>query len=94
MRARIAQFILGLGVMFAVVAYFFLAAPIGPPPAPVRAIAELLGAQAAIDVPAAGPAYSDPRVLGAPLIFILGIMLVFISAVVYELLPDRRPQQD
>ncbi len=32
--------------------------------------------------------YSNPRVPLAPLIFILGVMLVFLAAVVYELLPD------
>ena len=35
------------------------------------------------------PAYADPRVPFAPLIFIFGVMLVFLAAVVYELLPDR-----
>ena len=33
--------------------------------------------------------FSNPRVPFAPLIFIVGIMLVFLAAVVYELLPDR-----
>ena len=33
---------------------------------------------------------SDPRVAFAPLVFVLGVMSVFVSAVVYELLPDRR----
>lgn len=36
------------------------------------------------------PAMSNPRLPFAPLIFILGVMLIFGSAVVYELLPDRR----
>ncbi len=36
-----------------------------------------------------GPEFSDPRVPFAPLIFVLGVMLVFLGAVVYELLPDR-----
>jgi len=35
------------------------------------------------------PAYSNPRVPFAPTIFILGVMLVFLAAVVYELLPER-----
>ncbi len=35
------------------------------------------------------PAYADPRVPFAPLIFMFGVMLVFLAAVVYELLPDR-----
>jgi hypothetical protein len=34
------------------------------------------------------PAYSNPRVLFAPGLFILGVMVVFLAAVVYELLPD------
>jgi hypothetical protein len=33
--------------------------------------------------------YSNPRLLGAPALFILGIMLIFLSAVAYELWPDR-----
>lgn len=33
--------------------------------------------------------FSNPRIPYAPLFFILGIMLVFSAAVVYELLPDR-----
>ncbi len=37
------------------------------------------------------PVYSEPRVPYAPALFILGVMLVFLAAVVYELLPDRRP---
>lgn len=32
---------------------------------------------------------SDPRLEFAPLVFVLGIMLAFGSAIVYELLPDR-----
>jgi molybdopterin-containing oxidoreductase family membrane subunit len=34
------------------------------------------------------PLYSNPRVLFAPGFFILGVMLVFLAAVVYELLPE------
>lgn len=33
--------------------------------------------------------FSNPRVPFAPALFILGVMLVFIAAVVYELLPER-----
>lgn len=36
------------------------------------------------------PAYSDPRVPFAAGFFVLGVMLVFLGAVVYELLPARR----
>lgn len=39
------------------------------------------------------PAFSDPRVPFAPGIFIIGVMLVFLAAVVYELLPERRPAE-
>lgn len=35
------------------------------------------------------PFYSNPRVPFAPTLFIVGVMLVFIAAVVYELLPER-----
>ncbi|MDR7480887.1 MAG: hypothetical protein QN183_12815 [Armatimonadota bacterium] len=36
------------------------------------------------------PAFSDPRVPFAPALFIAGVVLVFLAAVVYELLPDRQ----
>lgn len=39
-------------------------------------------------------ANSEPRVLFAPVFFVLGVMLAFGSAVVYELLPDRRPPEE
>ncbi len=32
----------------------------------------------------------EPRVVGAPVLFIAGVVLVFLAAVVYELLPERR----
>lgn len=32
----------------------------------------------------------EPRVVGAPVLFIAGVALVFLAAVVYELLPERR----
>lgn len=35
------------------------------------------------------PAYSNPRVPFAGLIFIAGVVMVFLSVVIYELLPDR-----
>lgn len=34
--------------------------------------------------------YSEPRLPFAPLLFIIGVCMVFSSALVYELLPDRR----
>jgi hypothetical protein len=34
--------------------------------------------------------YSDPRMPYAALLFIVGVGIVFSSAIVYELLPDRR----
>ena len=33
--------------------------------------------------------FSNPRLPFAPALFILGVMLVFIAAIVYELLPER-----
>lgn len=35
------------------------------------------------------PVYSNPRVPFTPGLFILGVMLVFLAAVVYELLPEQ-----
>ncbi len=34
--------------------------------------------------------FSNPRVPFAPTLFILGVVLVFLSAVVYELFPERK----
>ncbi len=39
------------------------------------------------------PAYSDPRVPFAPLIFVIGVILVFLAAVVYELMPDEQAKE-
>lgn len=36
------------------------------------------------------PAFSNPRLPFAPTLFILGVMLVFLAAVVYELLPESK----
>lgn len=33
--------------------------------------------------------FSEPRLPFAPVVFVLGVMLVFSAALVYELLPDR-----
>lgn len=41
---------------------------------------------------ASGVDNSNPRMQFAPLLVVLGIALVFASAVVYELLSDRRKQ--
>jgi uncharacterized membrane protein YidH (DUF202 family) len=38
--------------------------------------------------------FSDPRLPFAPALFILGVILVFVAAVVYELLPDRGPRKE
>jgi hypothetical protein len=35
------------------------------------------------------PAYSNPRVPFAPALFIVGVIMVFLAPVIYELLPDR-----
>ena len=35
-----------------------------------------------------GPAISNPRLLFAPGIFVIGVVLFFLSAIVYELVPD------
>ncbi len=35
------------------------------------------------------PAYSNPRIPFAPVLFIVGVVMVFLAAVIYELLPDR-----
>lgn len=50
--------------------------------------AAYFGLAARIGIPQS-PAYSNPRVPFAGLVFIVGVMMVFLSAVIYELLPDR-----
>lgn len=44
---------------------------------------------ARIGVPTS-PAFSNPRVPFAALVFIAGVVLVFLAVVVYELLPERK----
>ncbi len=39
--------------------------------------------------PVVDPAISNPRLPFAPTIFVLGILLLFASALVYELLPNK-----
>ena len=39
--------------------------------------------------PTTSPVISNPRLPFAPTLFVLGVMLVFSSAVVYELFPDK-----
>ena len=34
--------------------------------------------------------HSNPRVDFAPVVFLLGVMSIFLAAVVYEVLPDRK----
>ncbi len=40
-------------------------------------------------LPPTSPVFSNPRLPFAPALFILGVMMMFLAAVVYELLPDR-----
>lgn len=68
MRTLVALTTFGIGLLLAIVSYFWLAAPLGQP------ISET---------------YSNPRLLGAPMLFILGVMLIFLSAVIYELWPEH-----
>jgi uncharacterized membrane protein len=39
------------------------------------------------------PAYSDPRLPFAPLLFIAGIVLVFLAAAVYEIMPEKKSEE-
>ncbi len=39
------------------------------------------------------PAYSNPRIPFAPALFIVGVIMVLLAAVIYELLPDRNDDQ-
>ena len=38
--------------------------------------------------------YSNPRIPFAPVIFIAGIMLVFLGVLIYELLPERKSEHE
>ena len=40
-----------------------------------------------------GESFSNPRVDYAPALFIMGVLLVFLAAVVYELLPERENEE-
>ncbi len=51
----------------------------------------LLGARLGIPT---SPAFSNPRMHFAALAFITGVVLVFVAAIVYELLPDREEGDD
>jgi hypothetical protein len=46
------------------------------------------GLTAPLGIPTS-PVFSNPRVPFAPTLFIVGVMLVFLAAVVYELLPEK-----
>jgi Ni/Fe-hydrogenase subunit HybB-like protein len=81
------------------------AAPGGSPPFSVRGVAAL--GMVAVGValmavsylrlatpwafPPSGVEHSDPRLPFAPALFVLGVMTSFLSAVVYELWPERSP---
>lgn len=51
-------------------------------------VVSYFGLSAPLGVPT-DPSFSNPRLPFAPAVFILGVMLVFLAAVVYELLPER-----
>lgn len=55
--------------------------------------AAYFGLGARIGIPQS-PAYSNPRVPFAAVVFIVGVVMVFLAAVIYELLPDRRDRED
>ncbi|HXF82906.1 MAG TPA: hypothetical protein VNN19_09170 [bacterium] len=75
MRATLTRVIVLAGLILAAMS-FALALPLRIP---------------GVTVFATAPAGSDGAVPYLPALFILGIMLVFLAAVVYELLPDRSP---
>lgn len=50
--------------------------------------AAYFGLAARLGIPQS-PAYSSPRLPFAGLVFIAGVVMVFLSAVIYEVLPDR-----
>jgi hypothetical protein len=44
--------------------------------------------------PPSDETYSNPAFPFAPLLFIFGVILVFLAAVVYELLPEHEPEHE
>lgn len=52
----------------------------------------LIGYLAAAPWGSSSAADSDPAFVGAPLLFVLGIVAVVFAAVLYELLPERPKQ--
>lgn len=55
--------------------------------------AAYFGLAARIGIPQS-PSYSSPRLQFAPVVFIGGVVMVFLAAVIYELLPDRKRRRD
>ncbi len=49
----------------------------------------VLGFLLAGPIGSSGEEFSNPRVIGAPIVFIFGVMLLFLSPVVYELFPGK-----
>lgn len=85
MRIPLTTAIVLAGFTLQALTYLFLAAPWGAP-----ATGPVSGALTpALFVPG-GPAASDPRLEWSPSLFVLGVMLVFIAAIVYEVIPDRK----
>lgn len=39
--------------------------------------------------PPTSPVYSNPRMVGGPIAFLAGVIVFFLAAVVYELIPER-----
>jgi hypothetical protein len=42
--------------------------------------------------PPSGPEHSEPVLQFSPMIFIAGVMLVFIAGILYEVIPDRKSE--
>ncbi len=82
------------GIALIVGSYFFLAAPWGfPPSGPQYSNPRLPTGPVAVSV--GEDQYPLVNLIASlipppPILFILGVMLVFLSAVVYELLPEKR----
>ncbi len=88
----LAMIIGGVALIFG--SYFFLAAPWGfPPSSPAYSNPRIPTGPVAVSV--GEDQYSLVNLIVSlipppPILFIIGVMLVFLSAVVYELLPEKR----
>jgi uncharacterized membrane protein required for colicin V production len=73
MRGFLTGLTILVGVVLAIVSYFFMAAPLGQ---------------------STNESFSNPRVPFAATGFVIGVALLFISAIVYEVFPEPESESE